>query len=72
MLPAGVAQLSDAEVDELARVFGKGGELRAERVKLGCRRISVSHATSTVDPRAAAAPLLDSPGPLANQRTVDW
>jgi hypothetical protein len=32
MLPAGVVELSDEEVDELARVFGKGGELRAERL----------------------------------------
>ena len=32
MLPAGVVELSDEEVDELARVFGKGGELRTERL----------------------------------------
>ena len=32
MLPAGTAELSSEEVDELAEVFGKNGELRAERL----------------------------------------
>ena len=32
MLPAGAAELSDEEVGELAQVFGKSGELRAERL----------------------------------------
>ena len=32
MLPAGAAELSAEEADELARVFGKNGELRAERL----------------------------------------
>ena len=32
MLPAGTAELSTEEVDELAEVFGKNGELRAERL----------------------------------------
>ena len=32
MLPTGAAELSAEEADELARVFGKNGELRAERL----------------------------------------
>ena len=32
MLPARVAELSAEEADELARIFGKNGELRAERL----------------------------------------
>ena len=32
MLPTGVAELSAGEATELARIFGKNGELRAERL----------------------------------------